>query len=59
MTAMPVALHPLRKAHLLYAGLALLFLVSATYRVLDIAERAAELQDAASTLVVAQRHESR
>jgi membrane-associated protease RseP (regulator of RpoE activity) len=41
---MPVALHPLRTHHLLYASLALLFLVSATYRVLDIAERVGELR---------------
>ncbi len=41
---MPVALRPLRKPYLLYAGLALLFLVSATYRVLDIAERVGELR---------------
>jgi len=41
---MPVVLRPLRKPDLLYAGLALLFLVSATYRVLDIAERVGELR---------------
>ena len=34
----------MRKPHLLYAGLALLFLVSATYRALDIAERVGELR---------------
>jgi hypothetical protein len=35
---------PSRKPHILYAGLALLFLASATYRVLDIAERVGDLR---------------
>ena len=41
---MPVVSPPSRKPHILYAGLALLFLVSATYRALDIAERVGELR---------------
>jgi sigma-B regulation protein RsbU (phosphoserine phosphatase) len=41
---MPVVSHPSRKPHFLYACLALLFLISATYRVLDISERVGELR---------------